>query len=265
MPDTYKIKLSHITKEFKTRRQKILAVSDVNFEVNNGEFVSLVGPSGCGKSTIIRMIDGIISPSGGTITVGGESYTERPPENVLKKLGFIFQSSNLLPWMTVEENLTLPLRIFKMHTEEDKKRIGELLAMVGLTKYKDSYPVDLSGGMQQRLGVIRAMVHNPEILLMDEPFGALDENLREQLDLETLRIWKETGKTIIFITHNVAEAVLMSDRIIVMGTNPGRVVSEVPVDLQRRRTTDMIVSERFVHLEEKVVNLIGELDLSNIK
>lgn len=265
MSDAYKIKLSHITKEFKVRKQKILAVNDVNFEVRDKEFVSLVGPSGCGKSTIIRMIDGIIPPSSGTVTIGKESYTEKPPENVLRNLGFIFQSSNLLPWMTVRENLSLPLKIFKMTAKEDQRRVDELLSMVGLTKYADAYPVELSGGMQQRLGVIRAMVHDPEILLMDEPFGALDENLREQLDIETLRIWKETGKTIIFITHNVAEAVLMSDRVIVMGTNPGRIVAEVQIDLPRPRITDMIVSEQFVHLEEKVVNLIGELDLSNIK
>lgn len=265
MENTVKLSLKNITKEFKTRRQNILAVEGISFSIKEKEFVSLVGPSGCGKSTIIRMIDGIISPSSGSIVVDNSEYTVRPSKEILKKFGFIFQNHNLLPWMTVQQNLELPLKILGCQTEADYERVDELLAMVSLTKYKDAYISDLSAGMQQRLGVIRAMVYNPEILLMDEPYGALDETTRVQMDLETLRIWKETGKTIIFITHNVSESVLLSDRIMVMSTNPGRIVETLDVDLPRPRTMDMMLDDRFIEIRNRVVQLIGQLDLSKIK
>lgn len=263
----HKIKFDNVSKVFETRRQTIVAVKDFNMELEPGEFVSIIGPSGCGKSTLIRMLDDIIKPTSGSIYIDGIKISgdKRMPGSILRKMGFIFQQPNLLPWYTVRQNVALPLKIFGLKGEEWEKRVDQLIDMVGLTKYKNSYPVEISGGMAQRAGVIRAMVHDPEILLMDEPFGALDELMREQLDMELLDIWHETRKTIIFITHNVEEAILLSSRIYVMGTQPGRLVSTVDIDLQRPRSLSLITQSKFVSYEAQLTNLIGEIDLSKIK
>lgn len=262
-----KIKIQNLTKVFQTRKQVITAVKDVSMEFADGDFVSIVGPSGCGKSTIIRMIIDIIKPSGGQIFVDGQDITKfkRIPVDVVRKMGFIFQAPNMYPWLTVKENVMLPIKTFKLTGDEWEKYADELIEMVGLTENANSYPTEISGGSMQRAGVIRAMVHKPEILLMDEPFGALDEMTREQLNLELLDIWKETKKTIIFITHNVDEAILLSNRVYVMGTNPGRVVEEVLIELPRPRTLDMINSPEFEEYRLKLTQLIGHLDLSKIK
>lgn len=262
-----KIKFNNVTKIYKTNRQIITAVKDVSFNISEGDFVSLIGPSGCGKSTVIRLLDDIIKPTHGEIYIDGEGIPKRKkiPSEQIKKMGFIFQQPNLLPWMTVRQNVALPLRVFGLKGEKWESNVDRLLKMVGLTEYSDAYPTEISGGMVQRVGVIRAMVHEPEILLMDEPFGALDEMTREQLNIELLDIWRETKKTIIFITHNVEEAILLSSKVYVMGTNPGRIVSEVDIDLPRPRTLDMIITKKFIDFEKKLTDLIGEIDLSKIK
>jgi len=262
-----KIKLVDVTKVFKTHRQIITAVDGVNMEIAEGDFVSIVGPSGCGKSTIIRMLDDIIKPTSGQIYIDGQEINnnKKAPRDLIKKMGFIFQQPNLLPWLTVRQNVELPLKIFGLKEEKWEKHVDMLLEMVDLTEYANAYPLEISGGMVQRVGVIRAMVHDPEILLMDEPFGALDEMTREQLDIELLAIWRKTGKTIIFITHNVEEAILISSKVYVMTTNPGRVIAEVKIDLPRPRKLEMITDGRFLEYEMKLTNLIGELDLSKIK
>lgn len=262
-----RIKFTNVTKIFKTRRQTITAVHNVNLEVMQGDFVSLIGPSGCGKSTIIRLLDDITKPTSGEIYIDGQKIPAKAKisREQIKKMGFVFQQPNLLPWLTVRQNVALPLKVFNLKGKKWEDNIDRLIEMVGLTKYRDAYPVEISGGMMQRVGVIRAMVHDPEILLMDEPFGALDEITREQLDMELLSIWHETKKTIIFITHNVEEAALMSSKVYVMGTNPGRIVAEVPIDLPRPRTLDMITQDRFIEYSEKLTALIGEVDLSKIK
>jgi len=262
-----KIKFENVSKIFQTRRQTIVAVKDFSMEIMPGEFVSVLGPSGCGKSTLIRMLDGIIKPTSGSISLDGErveSYAKLPP-SILRKIGFIFQQPNLLPWFSVRENVTLPLRIFGLKGGEWKEHVDNLIAMAGLKKYENASPAEISGGMLQRVGVIRAMAHNPEVLLMDEPFGALDEMTREQLNMELMQIWHEKRQTIIFITHNIQEALLMSSRIYVMGTNPGRLIRTVDVDLPRPRSLDMIVEPDFIEYEREIMNLIGELDLSKIK
>lgn len=261
----YRIQVEDLAKVFETKRGSIVAVQDLNFGIREKEFVSLVGPSGCGKSTIIRMLNGIVKPTKGKIIYSGVIYENGIKKDMLKKLGFIFQSPNLLPWLTVRKNLELPLEIFKLKGRKWNDNIEKLLNIVGLSEYAETYPNELSGGMQQRIGVIRAMVHKPEVLFMDEPFGELDEITREQLDMETLFIWKETEKTIIFITHNVEEAILLSSRVIVMGTDPGRIIQEVEIDLPRPRTLDMLTSQRFIEYEERVTNLIGKIDLDKIK
>jgi len=213
------------------------------------------------------MLVGIIQPTKGDIYIDGEriDYSGRMSKDLLRRIGFIFQQPNLLSWYSVKNNVALPLRTFNLKGDEWEKRVDDLLDMVGLAEHANSSPTDISGGMLQRMGVIRAMVHDPEILLMDEPFGALDELMREQLDMELLSIWQETKKTIIFITHNVEEAVLLSSRIYVMGTQPGRLVETIDIDLERPRSTEMITYPAFIDYERKITNLIGEIDLSTIK
>lgn len=261
----YIIQVKNLTKEFKTKSKPIVAVKDVSFDIHNREFISLIGPSGCGKSTIIRLINGIIKPTSGSVTLFGETFNCGVEDSVLRKMGFIFQSPNLLPWLTVRKNLELPLKIFKLDEESWYKNIEQLLDMVGLSEYEDLYPQELSAGMVQRIGVIRAMVHDPEILLMDEPFGSLDELNREKLDMEILKIWEDTGKTIVFITHNIQEAILISSRILVMGTDPGRIIEEVEINLPAKRSIDLLTEPEFIDYEEKVTKLIGELELEKIK
>jgi NitT/TauT family transport system ATP-binding protein len=262
-----KIKIVNVTKVFETHRQTIIALENASLEVSEGEFVALIGPSGCGKSTIIRMLDDITKPTSGEIYINGEQI---PPKKKISKeqirqMGFIFQQPNLLPWLTVRQNVELPLKTFKLKGEKWTKNVDRLLAMVNLTEYQNGYPNEISGGMIQRIGVIRAMVHDPEILLMDEPFGALDEMTRELLDMELLDIWSKTKKTIVFITHNVEEAILMASKVYVMGTSPGRIIAEVPIDLERPRRLNMLTDKKFIEYEKKLTDLIGEINLSKIK
>jgi len=256
------LEVNHVTKVFDTKTGAFVAVQDVSFNLGENDFISLVGPSGCGKSTIIRMVNGITPMTHGGITLFGKEYDKQVNGEVIKKMGFIFQSPNLLPWLTVRKNMELPLKVFKLKDKE--KNVDELLEVFGLDECQNEYPASLSGGMMQRAGVMRAMVHNPEILLMDEPYGSLDEDTREQLDMETLAIWKRTGTSVIFITHNITEAVLMSRRVLVMGTDPGRLLEEIEIDLPYPRSLEMIESDKFQQYEKRIVELIGILDLAKI-
>lgn len=260
-----KIKLVNVSKTFKTRRKTIYALKDINIEVADKEFVAIVGPSGCGKSTIIRIIDDIIKPTSGEIYIDGEKYGRIVSKSTIQKIGFIFQSPNLLPWLTVRQNVEFTLKILKIDDPSYSKNVDKLLDMMNLRQFENSLPSELSQSMLQRVGVVRAMVHNPEILLMDEPYGQLDETMREQLDMELLDIWSKLGQTIIFITHDVPEAVLLADRIYVMSTNPGQIIEEVRIDLPRPRTLDIVKMQQFEEYRQKIVNLIGHVDLSKIK
>jgi NitT/TauT family transport system ATP-binding protein len=262
------ISLKSVNKKFSTRRSEIYALKNINMDFNKGEFVSLVGPSGCGKSTIIRLLDDILKPTSGEITVDGFAYnnSESIPKNMIKKMGFIFQVPNLYPWLTIRENVMLPLKVYKMKGPEYDKYAEELLDYVGLAAYGDSYPSEISGGMQQRIGVIRGMIHKPEIFMMDEPFGALDEDTRENMNLELLEIWKKTHMTVIFITHNIEEAVLMSQRIYVMSSHPGMVKSELTIDFSgRERNLDLISDRKFAEYCTDIESMIGTLRLDEIK
>lgn len=260
-----KIKLVDVNKVFKTRRKTINALENINLEVKDKEFVVIVGPSGCGKSTIIRLIDDIIKPTSGDIYVDNEKYGSVVPREVVQKMGFIFQQPNLLPWLTVRKNIEFPLSVLKLDVKEYDDHIDTLFDIVDLTPFVDSRPSELSESMLKRAGVVRAMVHKPEILLMDEPFGQLDETMREQLDIELLDIWKRMGQTIIFITHNVTEAVLLADRIYIMGTDPGRIIKELTVDFPRPRTLDILSDPKFSAYVQDITDTMGELDLSKIK
>ena len=261
-----KIKLEHVGKEFITRRQHIVALEDVNMEFYPGEFVSIVGPSGCGKSTIIRIVDDIIKPNSGSVTVDGVIYDNKTAitQEMSKKLGFIFQLPNLYPWLTIRENLILPLKVYKMDDEEHIRYVDELLDTIGLSNCADIYPGEISGGMAQRIGVIRGMVHKPQMLMMDEPFGALDDDMRERLNIEMLNIWKKTGMTIIFITHNVSEAVLLSQKIYVMKSHPGTVNAVVPIEFEEERSLELLRTPKFHAYCEQIENLIGKVDLNDI-
>ncbi len=245
------IMLKDIGMVYKSEDSEVTALTKVSMDIHKGEFISLLGPSGCGKTTLLRIMADLLQPSSGQITVGGES----PKEARLKqRYGIVFQSAVLYDWRTVKKNVMLPLEVMKIPKEQREKKAMQMLELVGLTKFANSYPSELSGGMQQRVGIARALAIKPEILLMDEPFSALDEFTREKLHDDLLRIWRKTNKTIVFVTHNIAESVFLSDRICVLSPHPGRLSAIIDVDLPRPRTQEMKNTKEFTDLVAKVRN-----------
>jgi len=229
--------------------QVVLALSNVDLAVRPGEFVSLLGPSGCGKSTLLRLIGDLLRPTSGRLLVKGKS-AERARRD--RDYGIVFQAPALYDWRTVAKNVQLPLEIQGVDRAERERRTADLLRLMNLTEFASSYPWQLSGGMQQRVSIARALSFQPSILLMDEPFGALDEMTRERLNLELLTLWSETGTTIIFVTHSIPEAVFLSDRIAVMTPRPGKIERIIPVDLPRPRASETREDERFFGLVREV-------------
>jgi len=223
------------------------ALADVSLTIEPSEFVSIVGPSGCGKTTLLRMVAGLTRPDAGRVLVAGREVTGPGPERSM-----VFQQAGLLPWLTVMENISFGLRLQGVPAARRAERAAELVHLVQLEGFEQHLPGELSGGMQQRVGLARALAVDPKILLMDEPFGALDEITRRQMQGELLRIWAADRKTSLFVTHSVEEAVVLSDRIIVMGTKPGRVVAEIHVDLPRPRGTDVEETPDFLRLRNEV-------------
>jgi NitT/TauT family transport system ATP-binding protein len=237
-------------KRYESDRQTVQALDDVNFGVEDGEFVCIVGPSGCGKTTLFRLIAGLEQPTSGAVRLDGT-----PVEGPDTDRGMVFQEYGLFPWRTVRENVAFGLEEQGVEKSERTRRIGEMLDLVGLSEFADAYPKELSGGMKQRVGIARALAVDPELLLMDEPFGAVDAQTRDMLHEELLNIWAETGKTVLFVTHDVEEAVTLSDRVVVMAADPGRVREVVDVDLARpRERTDAAFAEYVEHIR----GLIGE-------
>jgi NitT/TauT family transport system ATP-binding protein len=230
-----------------------LAISDATFDVLPGELVSLVGPSGCGKSTLLRILAGLHPHDGGEVRIGSPTHPFDPSRDV----GMVFQAPLLLKWRRILENVLLPAEILGLPTAQSKSRARDLLALVGLAGAEDKYPYELSGGMQQRAAIARALVHDPKLVLMDEPFGALDALTREKMNLELLRIWKEAGKTIIFVTHGISEAVFLGTRVVVLTAGPARMADNFEVDLPRPRTLDMKTQERFGEYTRRVYRLLG--------
>jgi NitT/TauT family transport system ATP-binding protein len=222
--------------------QEITALANVELDIANGEFVTVVGPSGCGKTTLLKILAGVMRRSSGTVMLNGV-----PIEKPSREVGVVFQQPVLLPWRTVLSNMLLPVELQRRDRETHLDRARRYLALAGLAGFEDKYPHELSGGMQQRVGIGRALVHDPAVLLMDEPFGALDAMTRDAMNIELLRIWDESRKTVLLITHSIAEAVLLADRVVVMSPRPGRIVDIVPVELPRPRMLDMINSEAFGH------------------
>lgn len=246
------IKIKNLSMTFLDNQgNDVKALDNVNLDIYQGEFISLLGPSGCGKTTLLRMIADLLPPTEGDIRIGGMLPKEI---RLQQKFGIVFQSAVLFDWRTVRQNVELPLEVLRFSKEERRERADEMLEMVGLKDFSKHYPNQLSGGMQQRVNIARAFSIHPEILLMDEPFSALDEFTKEKLHEDLLRIWRQTNKTIIFVTHNIAEAVFLSDRVCVLSPHPGRLSAIVDIDLPRPRTIDMKESGHFNELVSKVRN-----------
>jgi NitT/TauT family transport system ATP-binding protein len=222
--------------------EQMTALKDVSFTVSEGEFVSILGPSGCGKSTLLKIIAGLIDASAGEIVIEDTGDKSRAG---IPKIGFVFQDSVLLPWKTAMQNVLFPFEIIGVKNKEQESNVKHLFRLAGLEGFEASYPRQLSGGMKQRVSILRSLSYNPPILLMDEPFGAIDAITRDSLNNILLDIWQETKKTILFVTHSISEAIYLSDRVIVMGAKPGRIVREVKIELPRPRNEDSKISPQF--------------------
>jgi NitT/TauT family transport system ATP-binding protein len=229
----------------------VTALKDVNLEIREGEFISLLGPSGCGKTTLLRLIADLLQPSMGKISVRGESPRDI---RLQKKYGFVFQNPVLYDWRTVRRNVCMPMELMGMKKPDRTAQVTKMLDLVGLSTFGKHYPYELSGGMQQRVGIARALAINPEILLMDEPFSALDEFTREKLHIDLLDIWKKTKKTVVFVTHNIAEAAFLSDRVVVLSPHPGRVSAVIDIDIPRPRNMESKQTKQFYDYITKIRN-----------
>ncbi|MDB6001192.1 MAG: taurine-transporting ATPase [Rhizobacter sp.] len=246
------IAVEHLSKTYKSLgRQSLVALDDLSFEIQDGEFICLVGPSGCGKSTLLKILGGLLKRSSGAARIGARSLDGPGPD-----IGFVFQAPTLLPWRTILENVLLPTEIRRLPTAQFKDKAMELLAMVGLGGFENRYSSELSGGMQQRAAIVRALVQDPPVLLMDEPFGALDALTREQMNVEVLRIWSATRKTVVFVTHSIAEAVFLADRVFVMTPRPGKIDEIIKIDLPRPRELSVINTEKFGTYSTRIRHLL---------
>ena len=247
------ISLEGVRKVYRGPKEDFLAVSDVTFDVHAGELVSMVGPSGCGKTTVLKILAGLHSHEEGTVRIGSEHASFDPARDI----GIVFQQPLLLKWRRVMDNVLLPSEILGIPMTEARERAGYLLEMVGLTGFEQSYPYELSGGMQQRAAIARALVHDPKLILMDEPFGALDALTREKMNLELLRIWGESGKTIVFVTHGIQEAVFLGNRVVVLTAGPARMADNFLVDLPYPRGLDLKTTEAFGDYTRRIYKLLG--------
>jgi NitT/TauT family transport system ATP-binding protein len=253
------VTLKNVTKEF--GKGGVTALQGIDLEIGEREFISLIGPSGCGKSTLLRIVGDLIQPTTGEVVVNGKS-AHRARED--RDYGIVFQDAVLFDWRTVAKNIALPLEMLGWDRRRRSERVKELLRLVELEGFESHHPWQLSGGMQQRVSIARALSFSPPLLLMDEPFGALDEMTRERLNLELLRIWETLGSTIVFVTHSISEAVFLSTRVVVMSRRPGRITGIVDVDLPQPRTADTREHPRFFELvadvRHRLRGLAEELD-----
>jgi NitT/TauT family transport system ATP-binding protein len=247
--------LSGLNKVFYDGRQPLSALADISFDVGWGEFVSIIGPSGCGKSTLLRIIGGLLAPSTGRVEIGGRNPRE---VQAAREIGFVFQDPALLPWRDVLANVGLPLQVDRL-PQRRRHEPEDLLDLVDLREFAHYYPHQLSGGMQQRVALARALVFSPSLLLMDEPFGALDEITRSSLRYELLRIWDATKKTVLFVTHSIVEAVILSDRVVALSARPGRVQAIIDIDLPRPRREEMERSPAFLDYASRLRSLLKEV------
>jgi NitT/TauT family transport system ATP-binding protein len=247
------ITLDNVAKVFPGRRSEVRALDGIQLSIRDKEFVCLIGPSGCGKSTILGIIAGLTKPSSGTFQLNGKPIDASRQSH---QIGLVFQEPVLLPWRTVYENVSLPLEVLKFPRGERRERIKTVIDLVGLNGFEGRYPHELSGGMRQRLGIARALSFDPQVLLMDEPFGALDAITRDKMSIELLRIWEQQQKTVVFVTHSISEAALLSDRVVVLTPRPGRIAAIIDNPLPRPRPLHMRDSSEFVALSRQLRNLL---------
>jgi NitT/TauT family transport system ATP-binding protein len=245
------IAVEEVSRSFTSGARMVTALERVSFDIPAGNFVSIVGPSGCGKSTLLKIISGLLAPSSGKVSVSGRRV-EQPLENV----GMVFQAPVLLKWRSVLGNILLPVEFAKLDVASYTDKARALIKLVGLGGFEEMYPHELSGGMQQRASLCRALVTDPQLLLMDEPFGALDAMTRDELDMELLRIWEERKKTVLFVTHSIQEAVFLSDQVFVMSARPGKLLDTIAIDLPRPRTMEMMSSGGFGAYTLKIRSLL---------
>jgi len=246
------ITCSGVSKTYRGNARLVHALDDISFSAEPNEFVTFVGPSGCGKSTLLKIVGGLLDRSAGDVTVKGE-----PVLGPRRDIGLMFQTAVLFDWRTALENVLLPVEVLRLDATAYRPRAQDILKMVGLEGFEASYPNQLSGGMQQRVSLSRALVYEPDLLLMDEPFGALDEFTRERLNLEIQRIWMERRKTVLFVTHNISEAVFLSDQILVMTPRPGRVARIVRVSFPRPREIRLMKTPEFASLVFEIREILG--------
>jgi NitT/TauT family transport system ATP-binding protein len=247
------IEVRNIVKTFSSGQRSVTAIENISFSVDAGKFATVVGPSGCGKSTLLMMIGGLTKPTSGEVKVNGETLVNPRPDLI----GMVFQDATLLPWKTAFGNVEFPLQLDGVNIQKRQSRVQELLGLVGLKNFTGHFPHELSGGMRQRVGIARGLAHDPTILLMDEPFSALDEQSRTKMGQELLRIWEITRKTVLFITHSLTEAVYLSDVIFVMSASPGRIVETIEVDITRPRPIDVIDTPEFGRIRNRIWHLIS--------
>jgi NitT/TauT family transport system ATP-binding protein len=247
------IHLAGVRKVYRTRGTEFLAVSAATFDVEDGELVALVGPSGCGKTTLLKILAGLHPYESGEVRIGSASQ----PFDPARDIGMVFQQPLLLKWRRILDNVLLPAEILGLPLAQARERARELLALVGLRGSEDKFPYELSGGMQQRAAIARALIHDPKLILMDEPFGALDAMTREKMNLELLQIWEKAKKTIVFVTHGITEAVFLGTRVIVLTAGPARMADNFRVDLPHPRSLDMKTGEAFGEYTRRVYRLLG--------
>jgi len=247
------IRLANVRKVYRTLDEEFLAISDVTFDVEVGELVSLVGPSGCGKTTLLKILAGLNDYDAGEVRVGSASHPFDPSRDI----GMVFQQPLLLKWRRVLENVLLPAEILELPRGESRERARELLALVGLAGFEEKYPYELSGGMQQRAAIARALVHDPKLVLMDEPFGALDALTRERMNVELHAIWKRSQKTIVFVTHGISEAVFLGTRVVVLTAGPARMADNIAIELPKTRSLDIKTTEAFGEYNRRIYRLLG--------
>ena len=259
MQDNITFRIKNISKSFVTEKDNttINVIKDISMDIYEKEFIVILGNSGCGKSTFLKILGGIDSASSGSMELNGVNIEKQVPREALKEFGYVFQNNNLLPWRTVEGNLKYVLNTLKLKGDEWEKRIDEMLDIVGLLDYKRVYPHELSGGMNQRVGIARALVHNPGILILDQPLGALDAITRKMLSYEILNIWKKTQKTVIMVTNNVDEAILLANRIFVFSNKPATILSEIKVDIPiEQRNHEIANNARFNELRAQINEIV---------
>ena len=248
-PRRLAVDVRDVSLTFETADGKVDALSKVNLQIADGEFVSFIGPSGCGKTTILRVIADLQQPTSGSVLVNGMSAEQA---RLARAYGYVFQAPALFPWRTIEKNLKLPLEVMGFSDSEQQQRAARYLALVNLTGFERKFPWQLSGGMQQRVSIARALSFDPDLLLMDEPFGALDEIVRDHLNEQLLQLWDKTKKTVLFVTHSIPEAVFLSTRIVVMSPRPGRIIDVIDCDFPRQRTLEIRETPEFLKVAQRV-------------